>query len=439
LAARILADHFDDVLILDRDEPGDTAEARKGVPQGRHAHCLLAGGGGAIGEIFPGIFESLAAAGARPTDMAGDVAWFNAGTWRLQYPSGIEIYVQSRPLLEREIRRRVSAIPRITQRFGINVTGLAFDSAGANVTGVHIGDDGETIEAHLVLDCMGRGTKTPDWLQKAGFAPPPTTKITVDVGYGTQLFRSQTNRDWPWHTLLVQTQPPTGTRYGCIFRIENDVLQVTLVGQFGDYPPNDAAGFLRFAESLDHPALFEALREAEPIGPVHVFRFPANSWRHYEKIERFPGRFLVLGDAMCSVNPLYGQGMTTAALEALALRQALNEAADDTALARCFFRRASKIAALAWMLAAGADLSYPQAIGERPLGHGFLLWYIGQVLALASHDPLVLQHWIRVTNMQKPIEHLMAPPVALRVLKRVAFGGRALPVEQPLRALAQFQ
>ena len=437
LAARVLADHFGEVLVLDRDGPGDAAEARKGVPQGRHVHCLLAGGSAAIGEIFPGIFESLTAEGARPTDMAEDVAWFNAGTWRLQYKSGIRIYVQSRPLLEREIRRHASACPKIVQRFNTNVSGLVIDAARGEVTALRT--EQETIEADLVLDCSGRGTKTPEWLEEAGFPPPPTTRISIDVGYATQLFRSRSDRSWPWHTLLIQAQPPGGTRYGAIFRIENDILQVTLVGQFRDYPPNDAEGFLRFAQSLDHPALFNALREAEPIGPVQAFRFPANHWRHYERLQRFPGRFLVLGDAMCSVNPVYGQGMTTAALEALALRQTLEESRGqdgEKTLARRYFRRAGKIAALAWTLAAGSDLSYPQAVGERPPGHALLIWYVGRVLALASYDPVVLAHWIRVTNMQRPIAHLLAPPVMRRVLARTLWGGRSLPVEEPLRALA---
>ena len=441
LSARILADFFDEVLVLDRDEPPDTPEARRGVPQGRHVHCLLAGGSEAIGTIFPGIFDTLIARGARPTDMAKDVAWFNAGTWRLQYPSGIGIYVQSRPLLEDEIRRRVSDVANIHQRYGVGVSGLVFDESCSRVTGVRLADEEAegVIEADLVIDCTGRATKSPDWLSDVGYPAPRVSKITIDVGYATQFFRAKPGRAWPWHTLLIQGRPPAGSRYGAIFRIEGETLQATLVGQFRNYPPNDDQGFLQFAETLEHPAIFDALCEMDPVTPVSAFRFPANSWRHYEKLDRFPGNYLVFGDAICSVNPLYGQGMTMSALEALALRDSLKALGDGrlagTALAHIFFKRAAKIAGTAWTLATTSDLSYPQAEGKRPPGQDVLLWYVGHVLALCSHDPTVLRHWICVTNMTRPLSYLFSPPVFLRVLKRALFGGYELPVEEPIRRL----
>jgi 2-polyprenyl-6-methoxyphenol hydroxylase-like FAD-dependent oxidoreductase len=440
LCARVLAEYFDDVFVLDRDEPPEKAESRKGVPQDRHVHCLLAAGSDALAALFPGIFETLQAQGARPTDMANDVAWFNAGSWRLQYPSGIGIYVQSRPLLELEIRRRVMQVANIRQRFGVSVTGLDFDSSQTRITGVRASENGgaETaIAADFVVDCTGRGTRTPGWLEAAGYPAPQVSKVTVDVGYATQLYRAKPGQSWPWHTLLIQGRPPKGTRYGAIFRIEGDILQATLVGQFRDYPPNDTDGFLRFAESLDHRALAEALHGAEPMTPVFAFRFPANSRRHYEKLSRFPANYLVFGDAICSVNPLYGQGMTVAALEAMALRDIMkSEGGIGADLSRRFFKRAAKVAKTAWALAAGSDLAYPQAEGTRPRGQNALLWYVGHVVALCSYDPAVLEHWIRVTNMQRPLEYLFSPRVALKVLRRALSGGSALPVERPMRQLA---
>jgi 2-polyprenyl-6-methoxyphenol hydroxylase-like FAD-dependent oxidoreductase len=439
LAARALSDFAESVSIVDRDVPPDTAVPRKGVPQGRHVHGLLAGGLDALTSFFPGLLDELTAEGARTADLAQDVLWFNNGAWRLRCKCGVTGCVQTRPLLELQIRKRVAKLANIRQVSGVSATGLEMDSRKSRVTGLRIKGEGaneEILPAELVVDCSGRGSKMPAWLEVNEFEKPPVTTITVNVGYSTRFFRVPEQAELGWNALVILGQPPKGTRLGVAFLVESGELQVTMGGEFRDYPPDDDAGFLKFAESLEHPAIFQAIRNAIPASSIATYRFPAHVWNHYDWLKKFPANVLVLGDALCRFNPIYGQGMTVAALEAQVLHRCLAETKNGAdridGLQGRYFRGVSSIVQAAWAMATGADLAYPQVEGPKPAGHAAINRYLGHVIALSCYDRKVLTAWNQVTNMQRPLSALFGPSIVARVVRRAVMGGPALNSQCPV-------
>ena len=438
LAARSLSDFAESVSIVDRDVPPDSAVPRKGVPQGKHVHGLLAGGLDALTSFFPDLLEELKAEGARTADLAQDVLWFNNGAWRLRCKSGVTGCIQTRPLLELHLRKRIAKLPNVMQVSGVSVTGLEMNDGKSRVAGVRVKGESaneEILPTDLIVDCSGRGSKMPAWLEAHGIEKPPVTTITVNVGYSTRFFHLPGQEKPGWNALVILGQPPKGTRLGVAFLVERGELQVTLGGEFRDYPPDDDDGFLKFAEGLEHPALFQAIRNAIPASPIATYRFPAHVWNHYDRLKRFPANLLVLGDALCSFNPIYGQGMTVAAQEAQVLHRCLAETKNSTdrieGLRGRYFRGVSGIVQAAWAMATGADLAYPQAEGPKPAGHAAINRYLGHVIALSCYDRKVLTAWSQVTNMQRPLTALFGPSIVARVIHRAVTGGPALNTQCP--------
>jgi 2-polyprenyl-6-methoxyphenol hydroxylase-like FAD-dependent oxidoreductase len=438
LAARALSESFESVALLDRDVPSDSPVARKGVPQGRHVHGVLAGGFDVLNSFFPGITEQLTAEGSRISDISQDVLWFSSDAWRLRCKSGIVGCIQSRPFLEMHIRRRIAKLPNVQQLCNLSVNGLGLDSSNSRVAGVRVSRDRgaeEFLPADLVVDCSGRGSRTPAWLEAAGLGKPATSMVTVNVGYSTRLFRIPEKNRPDWHAMLILGKPPDNSRLGACFFVETGELQVTISGEFRDYPPEDDAGFIKFTETLEHPKLFHTIRDATPTTPIATYRFPAHVWHHYERQKTLPSNLLVLGDALCSFNPIYGQGMTVAAQEARVLQQCLADGTDRATnlavLQRRYFRGASRIVKAAWAMATGADLVYPQTEGQRPFGQGAIVRYLGHIQALSCYDRKVLNVWNQVTNMQRPLAALFTPSVVARVARRAVAGGPPLSAECP--------
>lgn len=428
LAGRALQDFAENVLILDRDVPSDEAVPRKGAPQGRHVHGLLAGGVDVLRFFFPTILDDLAAEGARVVDTGQDILWFN-GAWRLRYSCGVIGSLQTRPFLEMHLRRHVAKLANVHQSCGVAVTGIEMDAQRSRVTGVRVREAaGErTLPADLVVDCSGRGSQTPAWLEAAGFEKPPSETITVNVGYSTQYFRLPEKERPDWHAMLILGRPPSATRLGACFFVENGDLQVTLGGEFRDYPPDDAAGFLDFARSLENPGIFHTIKNATSVSSIATYRFPAHVWNHYERLKSLPVNLFVLGDALCSFNPIYGQGMTVAAQEARALHSCFAEAGATSGRARelqkRYFQRASAIVNAAWAMATGADLAFPQAEGRRSRTQAIILRYIAHVLALTTSDKTTVKVWNQVSHMQRPLSALFAPAIVMRVMRRALTGG----------------
>jgi len=427
VAGRVLADHFEQVTILERDPLEQGPTVRKGAPQAHHIHALLHRGATILARLLPGVFEEIAKDGGITGEMGPDFAYYQLGAWKLREPTGLVIRFQSRPLLEWGVRRRVLALKNVRALDGCAVAELAADASRSRVTGVRYQRGGEAKEepADLVVDASGRGSRTPQWLEALGYPKVEESEVRIDVGYATRRYRLKGPAPG-WKLLGIIPSPPT-KRLGAVMELEGGQHLVTLAGWLKDYPPTDEAGFLEYAKSLERPEVYEALQGAEPLGEAISHRFPSNLRRHYERMARFPQGLAVLGDAHCSFNPIYGQGMTAAALNAEALEGCLEEqrrrgAADGARLGRRIREEVAATVAGPWMMATTEDFRYPEVEGKRPVGTGLISWYAGNVAALSASDPVVFQEFCNAMHMTKPSTALFAPGIVARVLRHAVMG-----------------
>jgi 2-polyprenyl-6-methoxyphenol hydroxylase-like FAD-dependent oxidoreductase len=432
LAARALSDHCRHVTIVERDLLTDHTEPRKGVPQSAHAHGLLASGYRVMDRYFPGLMEELRHRGAPVGDVVGDFLWFQYGHWKLRHESGLRGITVSRPCLEAAIRRRVRRLPNITILEGVSGVRPIFDTQTGRVTGLVVRrsprHEQEFLAADLVVDAAGRGSHSPQWLEEWGFGKPEVVTVTVNVGYATRVFERRPGDLFDSNGAIV-SGVPNSTRYGAVLAAEGNRWVITLVGTVGDYPPGDETGWLQFSASLPVPVVHELASRARPLTDIVSYRFQANQRRLYEHMKRFPDGYLVVGDALCSFNPVYGQGMSVVALEAEALDEELSAGMHGIAVR--FYRRARKIIDIAWEIATGEDLRIPQVQGSRPIGFNAISRYLERVHTVAAYDRLVCRKFMDVLNLLASPTSLMSPRVAWRVFSP---RGKSRNISSPLRS-----
>jgi 2-polyprenyl-6-methoxyphenol hydroxylase-like FAD-dependent oxidoreductase len=413
--AAAVAGRFGKVLVLDRDELPDTATPRRGVPQGYHGHVLLAAGQWALEDLFPGLRDELVATGALPFDPGDELGFFRYGAVWPRVKSGLEIVAMTRPLLELTLRRRVAALPNVTIRPGVAVSGLT--GAGSRITGVVL-DDGEAVPADLVLDCTGRSMRSDRWLGALGLPTPDVVEVKIGVRYATQLVRREPGELADGIGMLVMPTPPGEKRIGLSLAVEGDRWLVGLGGWHGEYASADLAGFHAYAKSLPEPTIGDLLARAEPVTDIVAFQFPASRRRRFELLREPPGGYLAVGDAICSFNPIYGQGMTVAALEAVALRGLLDRVPDNSGrLARAFYRAAAKAITTPWQFAVGADFLYPETTGPRPRGIGLLNGYSARLQRTAQANPGLRRTFTSVQQLVSPPRVLFTPAVIAKVIR----------------------
>jgi 2-polyprenyl-6-methoxyphenol hydroxylase-like FAD-dependent oxidoreductase len=423
LAARVFAEFFRTVTVVERDVLPDDPANRRGVPQGRHVHALLPSGAQILDELFPGILDELVAGGAPVWDDAdasklyvcfGGHEFLRSGTLAID-PKATAMYMASRPFLEYHIRRRLRAIGNVTIHGGQDVAELTSTTDRERVTGVRVVDRAggaeQELTADLVMDAMGRAAHTPAFLESLGYGRPAEDHIVMHTTYASQRLRI------PPGTLkeklsLIGAAPgrPTGM---FLLGYENDSWIFTVFGMVGREPPRDLAGMLSFAREYAPPHLLAAVRAGEPIGPVVQHRMPSSQWRRYDKMRRFPAGLLVCGDAICSFNPVYGQGMSVAALDAAALRNCLRRGVND--LARRYFRATAKSIGVAWQIAAGSDLAFPEVEGRRTPSMRMTSGLVDWVQAACESDAVVGGQFFRVTALLDPPARLLNPRFLYRV------------------------
>lgn len=424
LAARALADFFEQVILIERDAFPPIGENRKGVPQGRHLHVLLLRGGEILEGMFPGLIADLMAQGApfvnRPEK---ELIWFDGGGYYARFTNEdgrLGSLGVSRPLLEGYVRQRLLALPNVTAIEQCDALGLVPSERGGRVRGVRIlrrqeGSAEEVLEADLVVDASGRGSRAPKWLAEMGYAAPQEEQVTINVGYSTRGYRRRPTDLRGAKVALITPQPPQLKRGGVILAQEGERWIVGLVGALGDYPPADEAGFLDFTRSLAAPEIYDVIKDAEPLSEIVTYRFKASQRRYYEKLSRFPEGFLVFGDAICSFNPIYGQGMSVAAMEALDLQHELRR--DTEGLWRRFFRRAARSIDMPWQIVVSSDLRFPEAEGRRTVAIRFINAYMERLHRAAHRDPAVARAFNDVASLLAPPQSLMRPGIVWRVLR----------------------
>jgi 2-polyprenyl-6-methoxyphenol hydroxylase-like FAD-dependent oxidoreductase len=411
LATRVLADYYEQVTLMERDVFPPEGDHRRGVPQGRHTHGLLASGAQVLEQFFPGIRNELIEAGAVKGDLVRDSRWFLEGGCLRKFTAGIDGLLLSRPFLEGRVRRHVLRLPNVRAREGSEVEGLATSDDQQRVTGIKLA--GEIIPADLVVDATGRGSHSPQWLEAIGYAKPLEERVEIALGYTTRLFR-RSSLDLNGDIGVIIPPTPENKRAAAMLAQEGDRWTVTLVSYFGNYAPPELAGFIEFAKSLPAPYVHEVVQRAEPISEPLTARFPASIRRRYEKLDRFPDGFLVFGDAISSFNPMYGQGMSVAALEAVALAESITQGPSD--LGRRFFRKAANVVDTPWSIVVGGDLRIPGTVGPRNAGVNFINWYMSKLHKAAHHDPVVALAFHTVGNLLAPPPSVLHPRIAARVL-----------------------
>jgi 2-polyprenyl-6-methoxyphenol hydroxylase-like FAD-dependent oxidoreductase len=431
MTARVLAHHFESVTVLDRDVIEDRPALHRSIPQGHHYHALLLGGQQVLSSLFDGFADDLHALGAVRFRLGKEIAFILPGGGKAYTMSGavkeprdlgFDAHSQSRGLIEHCVRKRALAIPAVDLQTGCTVQGLVHRNG--RVTGVHYdGPAGPvTVAADLVVDTGGRGSHAPRWLEELGVAGPPETTIGIDFAYASTKYRLRGDHGIREGLLGFFGPAPTFPNGAYLGAIEDGLWHVSLAGRFGDYPPTDEAGFLAFARSLHTPVLHDYLEDAERVADIVGYRFPTSVKRHYERLPSFPTGFLVLGDAICSFNPIYGQGMSSAALQVQALQGLLSErgagSRDLDGLATAFFPRAAQVIATPWTLAASLDLAYPQTVGDRSGASPERARYFGALNALAAVDVEVQKLMTEVFHLARPLSALMDEPLRSRVLAK---------------------
>lgn len=409
LAARVLAERFERVTIVERDRYPEGAENRRGVPQGRHTHGLLASGREIIERLFPGISVSLLEAGAVPCDVCRDGYWFQQGGPLARVASGLDGFVASRPLIEAAVRERVRRLENVRVVEDCAVEGLL--TGEGRVTGVRTARG--PMEADLVVDASGRGSRAPGWLSELGYEKAEEERVEIALAYTTRWFRRDPDCGAP--PIVVIPPTPDGKRGGVMLAQEGGRWTVTLIGHFGHAAPEELDGFIDYSGTLPSSLIHDVIRQAEPLSEPMSARFPASVRRRYERLTRFPEGFLVAGDAVCSFNPAYGQGMTAAAFQALELGMAID--AGWGGLARRFFAGAAKVVDIPWSIAVGNDLRMPETVGPRPATVRFINWYVAKLHVAAHRDAVCSTAFHRVANLLEPPPSIMKPAVAWRVLR----------------------
>ncbi|WP_433277650.1 FAD-dependent oxidoreductase [Pseudonocardia xinjiangensis] len=420
LAARALSESFERVTVLDRDELPTEPSPRRGVPQGRHPHALLARGREVLDEFFPGLSDELLAAGVPLIDVRSDFHWYADGRLLCPGPSGLFALGVSRPLLEFAVGSRVAALPRVSIVDRCEVTGLTSSPDRRRITGVRMrnrsADAAESVlAADLVVDAAGRGTRGPVWLDELGYARAPEERVRIDVTYLSRLYRRE-----PHHLggrLGSTFAPyPGQLRSGLVLGQEGERFMVNISAWGGDEVlPTEDAGMAEFAEHLAAPDIAEIIRSADPLSEPVLSRYPASVRRRYEQLDRFPEAYLVAADALCSFNPIYGQGMTVAALEAQLLGRLLHEGGDELWLR--FFTASATLLDNPWGIVVGGDLRFPHVEGERTAEMLEMGEYLERYREAAEDDAVLATALLRVINMLDGPERLVAPELQERVLR----------------------
>lgn len=420
VAARVLSERFARVTLVDRDELPAAGEHRVGVPQAHHAHGLLCGGRATLEELFPGLTDALAGEGAPVGDPAFNGLWFNQGSYARRVPSGLLGVAVTRPALEAHVRRRVLAMPGLILRQGTDARGLVASERGDAVVAVRLSRRGsprgalETLPADLVVDATGRGSRTPAWLAALGYPAPADERVAVGIAYTTRFYRRSEGTADDVYVTNVTAHPPN-RRIGVALAVEGNRLQVTLAGYLGEQAPPDVEGFSSWSAGLPAPDIHELVSRAEPIGDAVQTRFPASRRRRYERLPALPHGLVVMGDALCSFNPVYGQGMSVAAAEAALLGSCLDRGGVE-GLGPRFFRAVRPVVDVPWDIAVGGDLRFPEVEGPRGARVRFVNYYLSRLIPATASDPAVARAFHEVANLTAPPAGLLHP----RIVRRVA-------------------
>jgi 2-polyprenyl-6-methoxyphenol hydroxylase-like FAD-dependent oxidoreductase len=428
VAARVLLNHFEQVILIERDELPDQVthhpQTRPGVPQSQQVHVLLVQGQRLLESLFPGITAELESGGAAVLDWFAHWIAFGPHGWRPQGTSDLQACACSRYLLEARIRQRLLQDPKFVLVQGCEVKELQYQSEFKTVTGVRLHRrkserdvPDEWLSGNLVVDASGRNSALPKWLAQLGYAAPQETIVNSFLGYSTRWYEAPTQLQRDWQGVTVFANPGENSRGGVLYEVEGNRWIVTLAGMGRDYPPTDDVGFLEFARTLRNPILYDLIKQANPLSPIYGYRRTENRLLHYDRIA-LPDGIVAIGDAVCAFNPIYGQGMTTATLGAIALDRCLAKSGNGKGLTKRFQKQLAKVITTPWLMATGEDSRWSATVGARPSRVArWLQAYVDRVLLVGTTDEEACRIFLEVMHMVKSPIALLQPSLLLTVLQ----------------------
>jgi 2-polyprenyl-6-methoxyphenol hydroxylase-like FAD-dependent oxidoreductase len=447
-AAQVLSKYFQQVTILERDLLPDQPKFRAGKPQARHVHVLLGQGQRHLETIFPGLVAELRKQGAMKWEWGPEPRWYHYGGWRRRYPTALTTVLCSVNLIEWAMRRQVLKNPKIRVLTECTAEELLAD--GQRVVGVraqhHRKGRGQKIlelQGALVVDSTGRRSMAPEWLAKLGFGPIVETKVDAFWGYASRYYERPRTAPKSWRVLAIYPTPPDSPRSGYVFPLENNLWLVTVAGTNRDYPPDDDAGFLEFARGLAQPDLFEAIREAKPVSGIYGYRFAENRLRRFEQQQRFLEGFVALGDAVCQFNPIYGQGMSVAAIGAMQLDRCVRAQLhrhpnrELRGLSRTFQRGLARDLRVPWLITTSEDLRFAKAdvAAKYKLSVRFLQGFVKSLIELGATDALANRTFVSVMHLVWSPLRMLHPWLLLKVLLHTLFVRRPTAVPKRSRTV----
>jgi 2-polyprenyl-6-methoxyphenol hydroxylase-like FAD-dependent oxidoreductase len=422
--AGALAQYFERVDILERDRLVAAAGSRPGTPQDRHPHGLLAGGLSALDQIFPGFKSDLAAAGAVAVAVAREAQWEGPDVGVLpKRDLGISILCATRPLIEMVLRRRVEALANITLLPGHRVTGIVPAAGSAGVEGIRfVNGSGhpEMLSADLVVDASGRGAPTLTLFDALGWDRPQMTEIGVDITYTTAVVEIPYDAPAEWKLVLTLPDPPRVALHAIIAPTEDGRWITTIAERSATTWIETWDTFLEASRSLSTPTIYNALRYAKPPESLRRYRFPASIWTHFERLPHLPRGLLPVADAFCRFNPIHGQGMSSAAKQALLLQDLLYRVSADpdpiAALQTGFMAEVASVLETPWTMSTSADLAFPQTRGERPDNFAEARAFEAALFHAAVADPVVHRALLEVGQLLQPHQRLREPDIVRRIV-----------------------
>ena len=427
LAARVLSDHAEEVVIVERDGPGADGLPRAGVPQGTQVHALLGAGALQLERWFPGFVDEAVRGGAVTPPRDGSREWFYTdGRRRVTAPVEQDwpVLVSTRPYLEELVRRRTLEVGNIRQVSG-RAEGVLFE--GERVSGVRYLPEGReeaedeiTVEADLVVDAMGRSSRLGDWLREAGWQRPPMRRMPIKLTYATAMFKHDQDITEAWNAVSVAAADPASgspARIGGFILVEGGRWMMLVAGYGDDRPSRDTEDYLRRCRE-DFPEVFGDIADrAEMLTEVVTYHQADSRRRDFHLLRCFPAGLVAAGDAVASFNPVYGQGMTSATLHASCLSSWLR--AEGTSIgdpARSYFDLVRVVVDAAWQISTFADLDLPHVDGPYPRGYRLTKWFAGVLFELALTDRAIARRFARITAMLAHPNAVARPGILLRAL-----------------------
>jgi 2-polyprenyl-6-methoxyphenol hydroxylase-like FAD-dependent oxidoreductase len=419
LIAAAISPYFHSVLILEKDPlPENQHTVRKGIPQAHHIHALLHAGDHALERLFPGFQKDMVNRGSIKIDSLKDLAWYHHGVWKLRFPSKDSTLLQTRPLLESYVEERVNKIENVTYTYGTKVISFILTDNHSGVRGVEVLQEQKTktIIGDVVIDTSGTASFTNGWLEKQG-CMVPEEKVDIGLCYATRKY-SLPEPPSDFKIKLIYPNPPEQTLGGTLSMVENNQFIVTLIGYLNSLNPvevKESDGFIRMAEQLPLPDIYQEIKKGTSQTETAVYQVPQIKWRHFEQVD-LPDGLIVAGDSICRIDPVFGQGMSITALEALAIKDHLASTPERAHFGK-LQKQLAKIIAPVWSMVLCEDFRYSEVKGKKPFGLKFQQWYVKKIFLLSARNKGIYQDFVQVMNLVRTATILFKPSTIKEVLK----------------------